>query len=86
MIPYGERHAFRQLLAGAHGCSVELVRKWAYYPPPADWGADKVKRMSRPHPASLDSVRITEELTGNRVTRYDLRPEIYERKQESSCR
>lgn len=70
-------------LAKAHGCSLELVRKWANFPPPSDWSDDKVRNMSRAHPAELESIRITEEMTGHQVTRYDLRPEIFERKQET---
>ncbi|KKN58091.1 hypothetical protein LCGC14_0555620 [marine sediment metagenome] len=76
-LPIGQRNEFRERLAQAHNCSVSLIRKWEYWPPPQDWDSEKVKRMSRKHPAELVSVRITEETTGYQVKRSDLRPECW---------
>lgn len=76
--PYGARQKFRLLLAEAHGCSVHLVRKWEQDPAPEAW--DEIKRRARicRHPADLESIAITERITGMRVTRYDLRPECWQ--------
>ena len=76
-LPRGERQAFRERLAAAHSCSVSLVRKWENWPPPSDWSAEKVSRMSRRHPAEIVALRITEELTGHSVGRKQLRPEFW---------
>jgi hypothetical protein len=76
-LPRGERQKFRQKLADAHNCSVSLVRKWENWPPPEDWPDRKIKLMSRKHPAELVALKITEELTGNSVTRLELRPECW---------
>lgn len=78
-LPYGERKRFREELAGAHGVSVSLVRKWENDPAPEDWDADKRRSQVRKHPAALDAIEVTEQLTGNKVTRYDLRPECWKR-------
>lgn len=76
-LPRGGRKRFRELLADKHGCSVSLVRKWEAWPPPGDWGPDQCKAMARRHPSDLTSIKITEALTGNSVTRRDLRPEVW---------
>lgn len=76
-LPVGERQKFRAVLAGRHKCSVSLVRKWELDPPPRNWCAQKVRALVRRHPASLDAIKITEELTASKVTRHDLRPECW---------
>ena len=76
-LPHGERQRFRVELAKAHGKSVALIRKWENDPPPADWDAEKVRRMSRRHPSDLHSIQITERATGHQVSRQDLRPEVW---------
>lgn len=76
-LPVGERTVFREQLALAHGKSVALVRKWELDPPPDDWPQEKRNALVRRHPADLSSVKITERLTNNLVTRVDLRPECW---------
>lgn len=78
-IPLGERHHFRQRLAKLHGCSTSLVRKWEYSPAPEHWSEQKIRQMVRQHPADLESIKITEQATNGNVTRFDLRPEVFER-------
>ena len=53
----------RQRIANAHGISEVTVRAWA--------------NGNRKHPYSLSAVEITEAITDNKVTRYDLRPDIF---------
>lgn len=53
----------RQRIANAHGISEVTVRAWA--------------NGTRKHPYSLSAVEITEAITDNKVTRYDLRPDIF---------
>ena len=55
--------AVRQRIANAHGIAEVTVRSWA--------------NGTRKHPYSLSAVEITEAITDNKVTRYDLRPDIY---------
>jgi len=76
-LPKGQRTRFRERMADRHGCSVALVRKWENWPPPPEWSEEKVKAEVRRHPAQLASIRITEELTHNHVTRRELRPECW---------
>lgn len=76
-LPYGERRVFRQRMASEHQVSVSLIRMWENHPAPDDWSAEKRRAQVRKHPASLASIEITERLTGNEVTRYDLRPECW---------
>lgn len=78
-LPRGRRQQFRKELADAHECSVSLVRKWECWPPPQDWTPKQIKSMARRHPAELSAIEITEHLTGNKVTRYSLRPECWSR-------
>ena len=80
-LPYGKRKAFRERLAEAHGVSVSLVRKWENDPAPEDWDADKRRKQVRKHPVDLDAIETTEVMTGNQVTRYDLRPECWKREE-----
>jgi len=76
-LPVALRGEFRKRLAEKHGCSVSLVRKWENSPPPKDWDREKISSMSRKHPADLTAVEITEAVTNGKVTRSDLRPEIW---------
>lgn len=76
-LPRGERNRFRVKLANAHNCSVALVRKWENWPPPEGWDKDKIKQMVRRHPAELARLKITEELTGLKVTKEEIRPEFW---------
>ena len=78
-LTYGERKQFREKLAGAHGVSVSLVRKWENDPAPDDWDANKRRTHVRKHPAAIDAIETTEALTQNKVTRFDLRPECWKR-------
>ncbi len=58
-----DRQAIRQMIADAHGVSEVTVRSWV--------------NGTRKHPYSLSALEITEAVTGGRVTRYDLRPDIF---------
>lgn len=78
-IPYGQRGAFRRRLAKAHSVSFETVRKWENFPPPVTWSEEKVRDMTRVHPANVEAILLTEEMTGCEVTRFDLRPDIFQR-------
>lgn len=62
-FPRSQRTMIRTKLANAHGVSEVTVRAWA--------------NNTRRHPYTLKAVEITELLTEGRVTRVDLRPEIY---------
>ncbi len=55
--------AARQMIADAHGVSEVTVRAWA--------------NGTRRHPSSLMAIEITETVTGGKVSRYDLRPDIF---------
>ena len=59
----------RRQIAGAHGISEVTVRSWA--------------NGARKHPYSLSAIEITETMTGNRVTRHDLRPDIFGKAENS---
>lgn len=78
-LPYGERKPFRERLASEHGVSVSLVRMWENNPAPSEWDADKRRKQVRKHPADLVAIEKTESMTGNQVTRFDLRPECWTR-------
>lgn len=80
-LPRGERGKFRKLLALAHGVSVSLVRKWECDPAPGDWTQERKRAEVRRHPADLASIEKTEKITGNQVTRFDLRPEVWTKEQ-----
>lgn len=62
-FPRTQRMKVRQRIANAHGISEVTVRAWA--------------NGTRKHPYSLSAVEITEAITDNKVTRYDLRPDIF---------
>lgn len=70
LFPRRERMNIRRQIADAHGVSEVAVRSWA--------------NGSRRHPATLRAVEITEALTMGKVTRYDLRPDIFGRGPHSS--
>ncbi|MEX2524720.1 MAG: YdaS family helix-turn-helix protein [Gammaproteobacteria bacterium] len=61
--PRRQRMQLRRCLADAHGISEVTVRSWA--------------NGQRRHPCRLAAVEITEKVTGGRVTRYDLRPDVF---------
>lgn len=62
-FPRNQRTSIRTQLAQAHGVSEVTVRAWA--------------NLTRRHPYTLNAIMITERVTGNQVTRHDLRPEIF---------
>jgi hypothetical protein len=76
-LPRGKRSEFREELAKRHSRSVSLVRKWEHWPHPESWSVEQIKAHCRRHPAELQALKITEELTENHVTRFDLRPELW---------
>lgn len=76
-LPRGQRQNFRAQLASAHNRSIALIRKWEHWPPPPEWTKEQVSQMACRHPGDIESVGITEQLTGFEVTRRDLRPEIW---------
>ena len=53
----------RRKLARAHGVAEVTVRAWA--------------NGNRKHPCTLTAVQITELVTAGRVTRHDLRPDVF---------
>lgn len=61
--PRYERREIRQFLARAHDVSETTIRSWS--------------NGTRKHPCTLTSVQITERITNLKVTRFDLRPEIF---------
>ncbi len=62
-FPRNERTAIRNRLADAHGVSEVTIRAWA--------------NKTRKHPYTLVAVKLTEQVTDGRVTRQELRPEIF---------
>ena len=64
-FPRQQRPVIRMALARAHCVSEVTVRAWA--------------NGNRKHPCTLRAVKITERLTCGKVTRYDLRPDIFGR-------
>jgi len=61
--PRSQRAQRRRMLAAAHGVSEVTVRAWA--------------NGHRRHPCSIAAIEITETMTGGRVTRHDLRPDVF---------
>lgn len=61
--PRYERREVRKLLANAHDVSETAVRSWA--------------NGTRRHPCTMNSIEITERITRQKVTRFDLRPDIF---------
>lgn len=66
-FPRSERMRIRNDIAEAHGVSEITVRSWA--------------NGIRKHPCSLVSVQITEQVTNLKVSRHDLRPDIFGEKE-----
>jgi DNA-binding transcriptional regulator YdaS (Cro superfamily) len=66
-FPRRQRMAIRRRIGQAHGVSEVTVRSWA--------------NGARKHPCSLHAITITERITNNSVTRFDLRPDIFGRKE-----
>ncbi len=62
-FPLHRRMKIRQMIADSHSVSEVTVRAWA--------------NGSRNHPCHLRSIEITESVTGGKVTRFDLRPDIF---------
>ena len=62
-FPRYERSKVRMALAEAHDVSEVTVRSWA--------------NGTRKHPYLLSAIETTERLTENRVTRFDLRPDVF---------
>lgn len=63
--PRNQRKAARLRMAKAHAVAEVTVRSWA--------------NGSRKHPFTRRALEITERLTEGKVTRYDLRPDIFGR-------
>lgn len=61
--PRNRRAGIRRQLAAAHGVSEVTVRAWA--------------NGQRRHPCGIAAIEITEAVTGGRVTRHDLRPDVF---------
>lgn len=61
--PRHKRMKVRKALARAHNVSEVTIRSWA--------------NGTRKHPYTLSAVETTERLTENRVTRFDLRPDVF---------
>lgn len=61
--PRQQRSEIRREIARAHQVSEVTVRAWA--------------NGNRRHPCTLKAIEITEQLTAGRVTRHDLRPDIF---------
>jgi len=62
-FPRSCRRRIRQDLAAAHGVSEVTVRSWA--------------NGTRRHPCILEAIQLTEEITAGKVSRHDLRPEVF---------
>ncbi len=62
-FPREDRMEIRHLFAVAHNVSEVTVRAWA--------------NGRRKHPYNIEAIEITELLTYGKVTRYDLRPDIF---------
>ena len=62
-FPRQQRTAIRQEFARAHCVSEVTIRAWA--------------NGNRKHPCTLKAVELTERLTSGRVTRHDLRPDVF---------
>ncbi|MCW8878272.1 MAG: helix-turn-helix domain-containing protein [Kangiellaceae bacterium] len=58
-----ERMSVRQELACQHGVSEVTVRAWA--------------NGTRKHPCTLSAIEVTERATSGKVSRHELRPDIF---------
>ena len=63
LFPRNQRVAVRTEFAKSHGVSEVTVRSWA--------------NGSRRHPFKKEAIEMTERLTNGKVSRYDLRPDIF---------
>ncbi len=63
LFPRSQRVAVRTEIADSHGVTESAVRSWA--------------NGCRRHPYFKESIEITERLTNGKVSRYDLRPDIF---------
>lgn len=63
LFPRGQRVAVRTEIANSHGVSEVTIRSWA--------------NGSRRHPFVKEAIEMTERLTEGKVSRYDLRPDIF---------
>lgn len=63
LFPRSQRVAVRTEIAKFHGVTEVTVRSWA--------------NGSRRHPFIKEAIEITEKLTNGKVSRYDLRPDIF---------
>ena len=63
LFPRGQRVAVRMEIARFHGVTEVTVRSWA--------------NGSRRHPFTKEAIEITERLTKGKVSRYDLRSDIF---------
>jgi DNA-binding transcriptional regulator YdaS (Cro superfamily) len=62
-FPVHLRASIRQMIADSHGVSEVTVRAWA--------------NGTRKHPCQLHSIEKTESVTAGKVTRFDLRPDVF---------
>ncbi|MCK5498347.1 MAG: helix-turn-helix domain-containing protein [Gammaproteobacteria bacterium] len=63
LFPRSQRVAVRTEIAKSHGVTEVTVRSWA--------------NGSRRHPFIKEAIEMTERLTSGKVSRYDLRPDIF---------
>ncbi len=63
LFPRSQRVAVRTKIANHHGVSESTIRSWA--------------NGSRRHPCVKEAMEMTERLTDGKVSRYDLRPDIF---------
>jgi DNA-binding transcriptional regulator YdaS (Cro superfamily) len=66
-FPRNRRMEIRRRLAAVHGVSEVAIRSWA--------------NGTRKHPCTREAVEVTERFTENRVSRFDLRPDIFGNKE-----
>ncbi len=62
-IPRNQRARLCTSIAQAHGVAEVTVRSWI--------------NGLRNHPCRLQAIQLTEQLTDGKVTRHDLRPEVF---------
>jgi len=63
LFPRSQRVAVRTEIARSHGVTEVTVRSWA--------------NGSRRHPFIKEAIEITERFTSGKVSRYDLRPDVF---------
>jgi len=62
-FPRSERPRLIECMAHEHGVSLHTLRSWI--------------QGTRRHPCARKAIERTEKLTAGKVTRHDLRPEVY---------